>query len=205
MESRRKATVGRPRGFDADAALEQAMRVFWRQGYEGASLTDLTEAMGISRTSMYAAFGNKEDLFRKALDRYSEGPASYAGRALREPTARRVATAFLVGSTLATTMPGCPAGCLGVQGALAAGEAGSHARGALADWRNEGVALLRDRFRRAVEEGDLPRDADPEALARYLMTVANGIAVQASGGTPRSDLQLVADMALLNWPPDTRP
>ncbi|WP_055611841.1 TetR/AcrR family transcriptional regulator [Streptomyces phaeochromogenes] len=200
MATRQKAPIGRPRGFDADAALEQAMRVFWEQGYEGAGLTDLTNAMGITRTSMYAAFGNKEDLFRKALERYTEGPASYGARAMREPTARQVATAFLAGSVRATTSPGCPAGCLGVQGSLAAGDAGRSARDALVVWRNEHVALLRDRFQQAVDEGDLSRDADPGALARYLMTVANGIAVQAAGGTTRDELQLVADMALRSWP-----
>lgn len=120
METRQKAPIGRPRGFDTDEALERAMRVFWEQGYEGASLTDLTNAMGITRTSMYAAFGNKEELFRKALERYAEGPASYVPRALREPSARQVATAFLDGSVRATTRPGCPTGCLGVQASLAA-------------------------------------------------------------------------------------
>ncbi|MFC4498831.1 MULTISPECIES: TetR/AcrR family transcriptional regulator [Streptomyces] len=198
---RQKAPIGRPRGFDADEALDHAMRVFWGQGYEGASLTDLTNAMGITRTSMYAAFGNKEDLFRKALERYTEGPASYGARALREPTARQVATAFLNGSVRATTSPGCPTGCLGVQGSLAAGDPGRHARDALATWRNEHTSRLRDRFRQAIDEGDLPPDADPELLARYLMTVANGIAVQAAGGATRDDLQQVADMALRSWPP----
>ncbi|WP_328937732.1 TetR/AcrR family transcriptional regulator [Streptomyces tauricus] len=200
METRQKAPIGRPRGFDTDEALERAMRVFWEQGYEGASLTDLTSAMGITRTSMYAAFGNKEDLFRKALERYTEGPASYGVRATREPTARQVATAFLDGSVRASTQPGCPAGCLGVQGALAAGDPGRNARDALVTWRNEGIALLHDRFRRAVDEGDLSSDLDPGLLARYLMTVANGIAVQAAGGATREDLQLVADMALSGWP-----
>ncbi|MET9679739.1 TetR/AcrR family transcriptional regulator [Streptomyces coeruleorubidus] len=200
METRRKAPIGRPRGFDAEEALERAMRVFWEQGYEGASLTDLTSAMGITRTSMYAAFGNKEDLFRKALERYTEGPASYGARALQEPTARQVAAAFLNGSVRTTTRPDCPAGCLGVQGSLAAGAPGSHARDTLAAWRNEHTARLRDRFRRAVDEGDLPAGTDPGLLARYVMTVANGIAVQAAGGATRDDLQQVADMALRSWP-----
>ncbi|WP_421107290.1 TetR/AcrR family transcriptional regulator [Streptomyces sp. NEAU-S77] len=201
METQGRAPIGRPRGFDADEALEQAMRVFWEQGYEGASLTDLTNAMGITRTSMYAAFGNKEDLFRKALERYTEGPASYGARAVQEPTARQVATAFLNGSVRTTTRPGCPTGCLGVQGSLAAGTPGRTARDALIAWRNEAVSLLRGRFQQAVDEGDLSPGTDPELLARYLMTVANGIAVQAASGTPRDDLQQVADMALRNWPP----
>ncbi|MEF3118194.1 TetR/AcrR family transcriptional regulator [Streptomyces chrestomyceticus] len=200
METRRKGPIGRPRGFDADAALEQAMRVFWEQGYEGASLTDLTNAMGITRTSMYAAFGNKEDLFHKALERYSEGPASYGTRALQEPTARQVATAFLNGSVRTTTQPDCPSGCLGVQASLAAGAPGRNARDALVAWREEGIAQLRDRFRQAVAEGDLPPGTDPGLLARYIMTVANGIAVQAAGGATRDDLQQVADMALRAWP-----
>ncbi|MFE6285583.1 TetR/AcrR family transcriptional regulator [Streptomyces sp. NPDC057877] len=201
MESTRKAPVGRPRGFDADEALERAMLVFWEQGYEGASLTDLTSAMGITRKSMYAAFGNKEALFRKALERYTEGPASYAARALEQPSAREVATAFLAGSVSTTTHTGCPAGCLGVQGSLAAGASGRVAQDALVVWREDGRTRLRDRFRRAVDEGDLPSDADPELLARYLMTVANGIAVQAAGGVGRAELQQVADAALRNWPP----
>ncbi|WP_233160243.1 TetR/AcrR family transcriptional regulator [Pseudonocardia sp. MH-G8] len=105
MAGTRRATIGRPREFDVDEALERAMRAFWAQGYEGAGLTDLTAAMGITRTSMYAAFGNKENLFRKALQRYSAGPAAYATRALEEPTARTVATAFLHGAVETTTHP----------------------------------------------------------------------------------------------------
>lgn len=201
MKVSHKAPSGRPRGFDTDEVLEHAMKVFWEQGYEGSSLTDLTRAMGINRTSMYAAFGNKDDLFRRALERYTEGPAEYGARALQEPTARGVATAFLTGSVRASTRPGCPAGCLGVQGSLAAGVTARDARDALIAWRNEGVSRLRERFQRAVDEGDLPPDTDPALLARYIMTVSNGVAVQAASGATRNDLQRVADAALRNWPP----
>ena len=201
MEITGKAPIGRPRGFDADEALERAMMVFWEQGYEGASLTDLTRAMGITRKSMYAAFGNKEELFRKALERYTDGPAAYAARALEKPSAREVATAFLAGAVNTTTRPDCPAGCLGVQGSLAAGDSGRAAQDALIAWRDDGRTRLRHRFQQAVDEGDLPPGADPELLARYLMTVGNGIAVQAVGGATRRELQRVADAALRNWPP----
>lgn len=195
------AQLGRPRAFDAEAALQKAMVVFWEQGYDGASLADLTEAMGISRKSMYAAFGNKEDLFRKALQRYAEGPGAYVVEALRAPEAREVAALFLAGSVRANTLPGLPAGCLGVQGALAVGATGRVAHDTLAAWRALGQEHLRDRFRRAVEEGDLPANAEPELIARYLMTIANGMSVQASGGATREDLRRVADAALRNWPP----
>ncbi|WP_439656925.1 TetR/AcrR family transcriptional regulator [Lentzea sp. HUAS TT2] len=196
-----KVQIGRPREFDAEEALQKAMVVFWEQGYEGASLTELTERMGISRKSMYAAFGNKEELFRKALQRYSEGTVSYAVEALQAPTAREVAQNFLTGSVRANTQPGCPAGCLGVQGALVAGATGRVARDILAEWRSGGQGLLRDRFERAVEEGDLPAGADPDLISRYVMTIANGMAVQAAGGAAREELQRVADAALRSWPP----
>src|SRR4051794_39604457 len=130
------AATGRPREFDVDEALDRAVEVFWRQGYEATTLTDLTEAMHIGKPSLYAAFGNKEALFRRALDRYTEGPGSYAARALAEPTARETVEAFLRGAVEATTRPASPQGCLGVQGALAASDAGQTVHDLLVDWRN---------------------------------------------------------------------
>jgi len=157
--------------------------------------------MGINRPRLSAAFGNKEELFRKALERYSGGPAAYATRALEESTARAVATAFLHGAVDTTTDPGRPSGCLGVQGALAAAPADGAVRDFLADWRNDACSRLKDRFQRARDEGDLPPTSDPGLLARFLMAVSSGIAVQAASGAGRDELQRVADAALQNWPP----
>ncbi|AOS60947.1 TetR/AcrR family transcriptional regulator [Actinoalloteichus hymeniacidonis] len=201
MAVTRRAPIGRPRGFDADDALERALLVFWKQGYEGASLADLTTAMGITRTSMYAAFGNKEELFRKALERYTAGPAGYVTRVLDEPTASEVATGILHGAVRTATQPDRPTGCLGVQACLAAAPADQDIREALADWRNAASDRLRERFQRALDEGDLPPESDPEVLARFLSTMSNGIAVQAASGVSREELFRVADAALRSWPP----
>jgi AcrR family transcriptional regulator len=201
VESKQRRPTGRPRGFDADEALERAMLVFWEHGYEGASLAGLTGAMGISTTSMYATFGNKEELFRRALERYTEVPSAYLLRALEEPTALRVATAILTGTVRTTTRPAHPHGCLGVQGALATSDSGREVRDLLAAWRNNGCACIRERFQRAVDDGDLPPESNPALLARYVTTLTFGIAVQAASGVGRDELQEMADAALLNWPP----
>jgi len=177
------------------------MLVFWRHGYEGASTANLTHAMGISTTSMYAAFGNKEKLFRKALERYTEGPSAYLPRALEEPTSLGVATAILAGTVRTTTRPAQPHGCLGVQSALTVSDSGQEVRDLLVAWRNDGYSRLQERFRRAVDDGDLPPDTDPGLLARYLTTLGYGIAVQAASGVSRDDLQEMADAALRSWPP----
>src|ERR1700753_2875983 len=110
--------MGRPREFDTETALDLALHVFWRKGYEGASMADLTAAMGITKPSLYAAFGNKEDLFRKALDRYVDGPGGYVQPALEQPPAQAVVEQLLYGSAKALTSPDHPPGCLAVQGAL---------------------------------------------------------------------------------------
>src|SRR5712671_741565 len=142
MQSKREpaSTVGRPRAFDVDEALDQALRVFWRKGYEGTSLTDLTRALGINRPSLYAAFGNKEALFRKALDRYVEGPAAYVREALNQPTARAVAERLLYGSADLLNDPRHPRGCLMVQAALVCGEAAESVRRELSARRAAGEA-----------------------------------------------------------------
>ena len=192
--------LGRPRAFDIDKALDRALQVFWEKGYEGSSLSDLTEAMGVNRPSLYAAFGNKEALFRKALDRYVEGTMIFVLDALNESSACGVAQRLLRGAADMVTNPRNPRGCLTVRGALSSGEEADPIRLELALRRSEGEALIRKRFERAEREGELPKGANPADLARYLATVYQGMSVQAAGGATREQLRRVAETALRAWP-----
>jgi len=192
--------VGRPRSFDTSEVLDRALEVFWRKGYEGASLSDLTKAMGINRPSLYAAFGDKEKLFRKVLDRYAEGPASYSIASLQEPTSRAVVERLLYGTVDFLTSPQKPHGCLWVQGALACGNGADSVRKELISRRMAGEAALRQRLNRAKSDGDLPPEANPASLARYVVTLIQGMSIQAAGGATRRDLRHVIDIALQSWP-----
>ncbi|MEU8813689.1 TetR/AcrR family transcriptional regulator [Actinoplanes sp. NPDC048796] len=189
-------TKGRPRAFDADEALDRAIEVFWEHGYEGASLTDLTSAMGINRPSMYAAYGNKEQLFRRAVARYAEHDMAYAKEALAEPTAYRVIEKFLRSNADALTRADRPAGCLSIQGGLAGGSDNGEMAQFLAASRLGGERALAERLARAVDEGDLPAGTDPAALARYVMTVSEGNAVHAAAGVDRASLHATVDLAM---------
>jgi AcrR family transcriptional regulator len=192
------ATRGRPRAFDADVALDRAMHVFWAKGYEGASLSYLTRAMRINRPSLYAAFGNKEQLFRKVLDRYMNGPVAWFGKALAEPKARDVVEQMFLSTARMAEDSRIPAGCLLVQGALACGSAS--ARKEVTERRMTAEVALRCRLQRAKREGDLPKGADPTELAHYVITVVRGMAVQAAGGAGQDQLRRVARIALRAWP-----
>jgi AcrR family transcriptional regulator len=191
--------MGRPRDFNVDEALDRALAVFWRKGYEGASLSDLTRAMRINRPSLYAAFGNKEALFRKVLDRYAEGPAAYFREALAEPTAGAVVERLWRTAIDRLTDPRSPRGCLMVQSALACGDEAEPARREVAARRAAVVVALRERFARAVAEGDLPALAAPAALARYVAAVNHGMAIQAADGASREEMEQVVEMALRTW------
>jgi AcrR family transcriptional regulator len=192
--------MGRARAFDADEALERAMTVFWSKGYEGASLSDLTEAMGINRPSLYAAYGNKQELFRKALERYGEGPSSYERKALAQPTAREVAEGLLRGAADVQTDPATPAGCLAVLGTTYCAEDSSPVGKIVIAFRRAGQAAIRERLERARAEGDLPADADPKELTYYIGTVVCGMAVQAASGATRDDLERVIELTMRAWP-----
>ena len=194
------ARPGRPRCFCEETALDAAMRVFWEKGYEGASLTDLTEAMGINRPSLYAAFGDKESLFLKAMARYAEGPAGYLRAALAAPTARLVVEALVNGAVELLGNPGNPRGCLSVNGALAAGHEAERIKSALVEWRKRGEAEIRKRLKRAQSEGDLPTNLDAGDITRYIATILNGLGVQASNGASKAQMTRVAQMALQALP-----
>ena len=176
------------------------MYVFWAKGYEGASLSDLTQAMRINRPSLYAAFGNKEQLFRKVLDRYVNGPLAYFGKALKAPKARDVIEQVFFGAARMAGDPRLPSGCLMVQGALAVGNAAASVRKEAAGRRATSEVALRCRLQRAKREGDLPKNADPTELARYVMTVLQGMAVQGADGASPAQLRQVAEVALSAWP-----
>jgi AcrR family transcriptional regulator len=188
--------MGRPRAFDADAALDEATEVFWRHGYEGATIAQLTEAMGINPPSLYAAFGSKEGLWKAALDRYSAKRAAFMEKILNAPTAREVADRMLMGIADTQTDPANPPGCFLVQGGLACGTGSENVPFELAARRAQTEDQLRERFVRAKAEGDLKETADPAALARYISAVTAGMGVMASSGADREALRQVAAVSL---------
>jgi AcrR family transcriptional regulator len=192
--------MGRPRAFDMDQALDQALHVFWEKGYDGASVADLTEAMGINPPSLYAAFGNKEALFKKALDRYEAKRDQIMGEAFAAPTAREAMTRLLEGTAERLSDKCNPRGCLMVQGALSGGEECEAVKRDLSSRRAGGEALIRKRLKRAKREGDLPSNVDAAALARFVATVMHGMAVQAAGGAAPKELRAIVNTALRAWP-----
>jgi AcrR family transcriptional regulator len=190
------SAVGRPRAFDEEAVLGRAAEVFWRHGYEGASLSALTSAMGINRPSLYAAFGNKEQLFQRAFARYHEIQVAGARAALDRPTAYAAVKSFLRAGADGLTTGDHPAGCLSIQGGLACSPENTRISEILAAGRAATEAALVERLSRAAEEGDLPDGVDARALARFVMALSEGHAVHAAAGASRDDLQASVDIAL---------
>jgi AcrR family transcriptional regulator len=192
--------MGRPRSFCTDTVLDRALTVFWRHGYEGASIAELTAAMGINTPSLYAAFGSKEGLFRAVLKRYDDRRKLFMDQVLAATNAKTVARLFLEGVAgfAADTDGRDPPGCFSVQSGLSC--TAREIPDALAKYRADKERLLRERFERARKEGDLPKTADPAALARYLMAVGNGMCVQAAAGSSTKELLGTAKLALAAWP-----
>ncbi len=191
---------GRPREFCPDAALAAALGVFWSNGYAGASMAELTAAMGITKPSLYAAFGNKEQLFHKALDLYEREKLAYMREALRQPTARAVAAHIMRGAIDAQTSSCDPKGCLGVIGTTACGAEAESIKAEVIKRRASSSTALLERFKQAQADGDVPASVDPEALAQYLFAILQGMAVQAGAGATREELERVMNTSLMLWP-----
>ncbi|MCX4834464.1 TetR/AcrR family transcriptional regulator [Streptomyces sp. NBC_01016] len=195
------ASRGRPRGFDRDRALEQALRVFWEHGYQGASMAALTSAMGIKSPSLYAAYGSKEELFREALALYAATEGSYTRRALDEqPTARESVEAALRDNAAAYTDPATPRGCLVILAAPLATPDSADVADTLARLRTQTREAIQGRIERGIADGDLPVGTDAARLAAFYATVLNGLSFQARDGASLAALNTVIDQAMRCWP-----
>ncbi|HZH51455.1 MAG TPA: TetR/AcrR family transcriptional regulator [Microvirga sp.] len=196
---------GRPRSFDRTEALEKAMEVFWQQGFEGSSMSDLTTAMGINSPSLYAAFGSKEALYLEAVRHFSETAAAGTFRALMEaPTLREGLAAMLHASISCSTQEGRPQGCMIALGATHCAPENERVRLELKEMRRILRDTLRLKFETAVADGLLPPDLDPGSLATYFATLVHGISIQARDGATREELKAVVVHALASFDRATR-
>lgn len=192
--------MGRHREFNVDDALDAVLDVFWSKGYEGASYTDLTRAAGVERPGLYSAFGNKEAMFRLALDRYYQRYLQYFPDALQQPTSRLVVEHILRGAAELHTRFPDRRGCLGVLGAVVGSDDVIPIQQTLIEARAVGESALVSRLEQARQDGDLPENANCQALAAFVMTILSGMAVQARTGADRATLDAVAEQALSTWP-----
>jgi AcrR family transcriptional regulator len=189
-------TKGRPRGFDEDQAIGAAMRVFWEKSFEGTTMTDLTHATGLSRSSIHAAFGSKEGLFLKAVERYKSEWMRHIPKALAEPTLPRAIEALFRGMVNALSIPGNPKGCLSIHGALACGTDDEVVTQAMAKWRRTNENRIKERIQQAQREGELGQDVSAADYARYIATIMIGIGIQALNGASRAELSRMVEMTL---------
>ncbi len=190
--------AGRPREFDRDQALERAMLAFWRRGYEGTSMADLVQALGIASARIYAAFGSKQDLFREAVQHYEAGDGGFADRAMAQEPRVRDALARVLRDAVATyTDDAHPLGCMVVTAATNCAEENEAVDAWLAEHRRQRTQSLIDRLQRALDEGELRAGTDVQALGDFYATQLHGISVQARDGVPRQRLLAAVQTALL--------
>ena len=192
--------AGRPREFDIDQALDRAVQLFWRHGYEGTSIADLTEALGITRASLYAAFGSKEALFQRVMDRYESRAGTYRHAAQQASALEDSIRLWMTGPVELHGDKRNPQGCLGVQGALCVGPLSQAVRGDLAARRRLGELGIRNQLQRARDEGELEAGVQPADLARYVSALIYGMAILSADGANKKELEAVADIALRGWP-----
>ncbi|SAK54516.1 TetR family transcriptional regulator [Caballeronia arationis] len=197
---------GRPRAFDRDAALRCAMEVFWEKGFDGTSMSDLADAMGINSPSLYAAFGGKEDLFREALGLYGSAEGAIARRALEENAGGREAIAAMFRRNIELfTRPGRARGCMLILGTIRVGAEHEALRAMLRKGRLGLTSMIRKRLLKAVEDGQLAPSVDTESLAALCVTVLCGISVQAHDGASRASLISAIDAFVASLPFDDKP
>jgi AcrR family transcriptional regulator len=197
---------GRPRTFNREVALDVAVEVFWRHGYEGASIAILTDAMGVAPPTLYAAFGSKQALYAEVMKRYSIGAAGeeLAGHSLDDAPYQLVAR-FLHTMADEFTRPGRPKGCMVATGSLRCGLDSQEAVDTAAMLRAEGFSRFIAQLEQAKCIGELPAETDSAALARFYTAVLQGMSVQAIDGADAASLHAVADTALSAWPGKTNP
>ncbi|MBY6239606.1 TetR/AcrR family transcriptional regulator [Methylosinus sp. Sm6] len=196
-----KRPRGRPRALDREEALETALQLFWRHGYEGASVADLTAAMGVTPPSLYTAFGSKERLYQEALDRYGASYGSFTARALaEEPTARQAVERILQESVAVYSEGPAPRGCMLASGAVTCAPEHTKVAADLSRRRLAAISAIKARFDRAVIEGELAPSTDTEALAAFYAAVVQGLSIQARDGVDRDVLETIAATALIAWP-----
>jgi len=195
-----RAKKGRPLSFDREAALHQAMLLFWRHGYEATSLSDLTAAMGVTAPSIYTAFGDKRRLFLEAVDRYLSGPVTSDSIIEAAATAEEAAWGLLRAAAIGFTGVDSPPGCLLASSAISCSAAAADVQGELAAIRRRIEARLHDKIVQAIEAYEVAADADADALAGHVMTVIQGMSTLARDGAPREKLMRVAATAMLAWP-----
>lgn len=200
MPEARRAERGRPRGFDRDAALERAMRLFWSKTYEGTSLADLTAAMGINAPSLYAAFGSKDALFRAAVAHYADHHGTEIWRSLRDvPAIDAAVERFLHETARSYTMPGDPPGCMIVLGTQHASDESDPVHRELRARRRAGLDMIIERLGRAVSEGELPAGFDVAGAAAFLLSVQTGMSILARDGADYAQLEAAARGGVLGW------